>query len=350
MFACSASRSTALLVKRTPLSEAEIALLRRHCKRNRFAEVFAPDAPGNDLRHSIVLASEARTIAPSHPTDLTPPTDDRPFFFHTVPSRRLPAVLGDLKGLQKDNQALLVTVGLLVVSVVLAALFLLGPLALRRSPEAERGAPRLRPLAYFSAIGLGFVFVEVALVQHFVMFLGHPVYALSVVLVALLGWAGIGSLATARVTPERAALSAGRRAQLLVLALALTAAGLGPALDALVSLPLSARLGVSVLMIAPLGLLMGSQAPLGVKLLEGRAASLIPWCWGLNGVASVIATALGTLIALQFGFSALLLAAGLSYLFAAMSVPAPASASLSPAGEMPAQSESAYDALPLQDA
>ena len=323
LFACGHSRSTSLLIKRTPLSAPEIATLRAHCKAKRFYEVFAPDAPHTALRGRIATMPDVRAAAPDHPTDLTPPTDDRPFFFYTIPTRRLPAVLRDYKALQADNQGLLTLIGLLVVSVGVALIALLGPLLVSRVRvlrAADRG-PRLRLLAFFLCLGAGFVFIEVSLVQHFVMFLGHPVYALSTVLVALLLSTGIGSLLTARTGAPTARRVASRRALLLVVAVVVAALILGPLLRAAVSLPFAVRLIVTLLLLTPLGLLMGSQAPLGIRLAEARAPELIPWCWGLNGVASVVATATGTLLALHGGFSALLLAGGVVYLIAAAVVP-----------------------------
>lgn len=325
LFACGAARTTSLLVKRAPLTPEEIGQLRAHCKLNRFDEAFAPDQPKSELRRRIAAFADIDVAAPDPLTDLRAPTDDRPFFLYTIPPRRLLKVVSDLKGLQADHQGLLTLIGLLVVSVVLAAVFILGPLALKRRPAlahaSAKPAPRLRPLLFFWCLGVGFVLVEVALMQHFVRFLGHPVHALSTVLVALLLWAGIGSLLTARVDASLAELSARRRAQLLVAALSIYAAALGPLLESLVGLPFAARLALTLGMLAPVGLLMGSQAPLGVKLLAARSPELIPWCWGLNGVASVVATASGALLALHLGFSALLLAGGASYLLAAVAVP-----------------------------
>ncbi|MEO7327373.1 MAG: hypothetical protein ABI193_02260, partial [Minicystis sp.] len=182
LFSCGAARSTALLIKRTPLAPDEIATLRRHCKKNKFTEAFAPDEPRTELRRRLVTGMDPRRADPDHATDLRPPTDDRPFFFYTVPTSRFFKVIGDLSGLQTDNQGLLVLLGLLGVSVVLSLLFLLGPLLVRRAAlggGSSPPAPRARPLLFFACLGAGFVFVEVALVQHFVMFLGHPVYALS---------------------------------------------------------------------------------------------------------------------------------------------------------------------------
>ena len=157
--------------------------------------------------------------------------------------------------------------------------------------------------------------------QHLVMFLGHPVYALSAVLVVLLLSTGIGSLLTDRVSIADAARTASRRAEILVALLAVQAVALGPLLRVAVGLPFVARLLITVVLVAPLGLLMGAQAPLAIKIISERAPRLIPWCWGVNGLASVVATAAGTLLALHAGFSALLLAGGLAYLGAVVARP-----------------------------
>jgi hypothetical protein len=323
LFACGHKHSTSILLKATPLTDQEIHKLRRHCKRHRFYEVFAPDRASTKLRHRIARAVDVRKVAPNHPTDLSPPTDDRPFFFHTLPTRRLAEVLGDWNLMRSKHQGLLTLVGLLLVSTVMAVAFLLGPLLVRRVPIL--GAPdrwqRLRALAFFSCLGAGFVFVELALVQQLVMFLGHPVYALSTVLVALLLTTGIGSLFTATLDGPRARDAATRRAQLLVALLLGYAVGLAPALDHLVSLPFALRLALTMVMIAPLGLLMGSQMPLGIKLVARRAEALVPWCWGLNGAASVVATALATLVAMHIGFAALLLTGAAVYLLASVVIP-----------------------------
>jgi predicted membrane-bound spermidine synthase len=331
LYACSAGRSTALLVKRTKLTAAELALLRQNCLRNHFVEVFAPDDP-HGAEHARLVEMPAAEAAPDSASDVTPPTDDRPFFFYTLPPRRFIASLRDPATLAATHPAVLLLIGLAVVSSALAALALLVPLILApgrilRAPDARA---RGRALGFFLAVGAGFSFVELALVQHFVMFLGHPTYALSTVLVALLLWAGVGSVLTARVSNAAAALSASRRAQLLVLVLALSAVGLGPVLERADALPFAARLAATIVLVAPIGVLIGSQTPLGVKLVAARAPDLIPWCWGLAGLAAVVACGIAPLLALNFGFAAVLLAGGLCYLAAALAAPVAAPASSDP--------------------
>jgi predicted membrane-bound spermidine synthase len=209
------------------------------------------------------------------------------------------------------------------VSTAIALFFLLGPLLARRAPllRAPDRAERLRALLFFLCVGAGFVYVELALVQHFVMYLGHPIYALSTVLVALLLSTGAGSLLTARIGLERARKAARVRALVLAVALVLYSLLLGRVLGLAVSLPFALRLAVTLVLLAPLGLLLGSQTPLGVRITGARAAELVPWGWGLNGVASVVATAVGTLVAMHFGFRWLLVAGAGTYLLAALSVP-----------------------------
>jgi hypothetical protein len=310
LFACSYMRTTAVLIKASPFAPDQVAALRSHCRRHGFVEVLAPDHPLREPEGSGHL-------------DLTPTTDDRPFFFYTVPARRLPALLGNWKLLATENQGLATLLGLLVASSALAILFLLGPLLARRVPllRAPDRAQRLRALLFFACLGAGYVFVELALVQHFVMFLGHPVYALSAVLVVLLLATGVGALLTARFDGLAARIAAVRRARLLAAALAVYALGLGATLGAAVSLPFAVRIGLVVLLLAPLGLLMGSQMPLGVKLVAARCEDLVPWGWGLNGVASVVATALATGLAMHVGFSAVLGVGAASYLLGSFVVP-----------------------------
>ena len=147
------------------------------------------------------------------------------------------------------------------------------------------------------------------------------VYALSTVLVVLLLSTGIGSLLTDGIDIADAARAAARRAELLVVLLAAQAVALGPLLRWMVGLPFALRLAITLLLITPFGLLMGAQAPLAIRLVGAASPRLIPWCWGLNGLASVVATAAGTLLALHAGFSALLLAGAASYLVAIAATP-----------------------------
>jgi MFS family permease len=196
---------------------------------------------------------------------------------------------------------------------------------------ARRERPPLGSLGFFAAIGLGFLTLEIVLIQRFVLFLGFPTYALSVVLFALLLWTGGGSLLAGRVRNPRRALTLA-----LAVACALIAAsayGLHPLLEATIDLPFAVRVAMTVVMLAPVGLALGMAMPLGL----GRLAALHPrgvaWAWGVNGIASVVASAGAVAIAIVAGFPAATFVALACYLAAlahAALAPWPESADDSP--------------------
>lgn len=318
LFACGAARSTALLLKRAPLTAGEVDALRRHCKKNKFTEAFAPDEPGTERRRQIVDAA-----AGGSPLDLVPPTDDRPFFYFTIPPRSLPAALRDVKGLKEDGVGVLVAAALLAGSAALLLAFLLAPILGR--PASLLGAPdrgpRARALAFFLCAGAGFALLETALVQRAAALLGPPSAALSVALPVLLLSAGAGGVLTARTGVPVAARAVATRAQLLVVAAVAWAAALGPVLSWGFGLGLGGRLGLALAVLIPPGLLMGAIAPLGVRIVASRAPAILPWCWGLSALAGLVATAAGALLAPSFGYASLLLAGGLAYLLVALFTP-----------------------------
>jgi hypothetical protein len=186
---------------------------------------------------------------------------------------------------------LLIALGLLLV---LCALAFALPLALVRR---ERRPPA-SALSFFAAIGLGFLVLEVVLIQRLVLFLGFPTYALSVVLFALLLFTGLGSLLTTRqgLGGRRALTGALAAACVLIAAVAF---GLGPLLHALIELPFAARLMVAVAVLAPLGLTLGAAMPIGLRRVAAIWPAAVPWAWGINGVTSVLAVA----VAVTAGFT-----------------------------------------------
>jgi hypothetical protein len=198
----------------------------------------------------------------------------------------------------------------LAILAVLAAAGLVLPLALTRGANP----PRWTALVYFGAIGVGFLLVEIVLIQRFVLFLGFPTYALSVVLFSLLVWTGVGSLLSTRWRDPRRGLALGLTA--VVALLGLGAFGLQPLLRELVHLPLPVRAAVSVVLLAPIGIALGAPMPLGLRRLEGLHPSGVPFAWGVNGVTSVFASVLGVAVAIYAGFAATTLLAAAFYLLA----------------------------------
>jgi MFS family permease len=169
-------------------------------------------------------------------------------------------------------------------------------------------APPAHLLVYFGALGVGFMLVEIPTIQRLTVYLGRPVYSLAVVLFALLLFSGLGSFWVGRrreISPPRGLFSA-----LVVLAVfhALAAPWV---LDRTIGWPLAARMAMTVVLLAPLGFLMGMPFPAGVRIAGSQYPGVIPWLWGINGVTSVMGSALSVALAIHIGLQAtLLIAAG----------------------------------------
>ncbi len=202
----------------------------------------------------------------------------------------------------------LILAATLAQAAIVSTLLIVLPLAwIGRGEGAAPGTPgRGRVVVYFLALGLAFLFVEIAFIQRFVLFLGHPLYAISVVLAAFLVFAGLGSGYSARFAEHRAAAR--------IRPISLAAAGiilfagvylaLLPALFGwLMPEPDSVKIVVSVVLIAPLAFFMGMPFPLGLRRVADEAPRLVPWAWGVNGCASVLSAVLASLLATHVGFA-----------------------------------------------
>jgi len=254
-----------------------------------------------------LLADPAAAYA-AQSYDIVPPTDDRPFFFHFFRWGQTRAVLQQLGRvwLPWGGSGYLVLVALLLVATLTSGVLILLPLAFSGKSEGGSKGPRGRTLAYFGLLGLGFLFVEIPLMQRFILFLGQPVYAFAGVAASLLFFSGLGSLAAPR-------LSARRTLPFLAAAILLYPLGLSLLFDALLGAPLGLRLLATALTLAPLGFLMGIPFPAGLAWLQERAPGMIPWAWAVNGCLSVLASVLAAMIALSAGFSWVLAAGALAY-------------------------------------
>jgi MFS family permease len=252
--------------------------------------------------------------------DVSPCRDDRPFFFNYY------KYSGLFKGDRKTGQSWyhadfpighLVLLASMLQIVVLAVLLILLPVRrLHRLGTPAQG--KLRYLAYFSALGVGFMSIEIVMMQKLVLFLGHPTYALSVVLTVLLAATGLGSFLSARL-PIRP------RSFLFVLG-AIVATTVASLLAANHLMPLALgrslteRIGLAALVLTPLGVALGMAFPTGIRLVKDRAPALIPWCWAINGFTSVFASIFSIVLALEIGFSAVMVLAAAIYVLGILAV------------------------------
>jgi len=185
------------------------------------------------------------------------------------------------------------------------------PLALRAE---TRNAASIPKLLYFVAVGLGFILVEISFIQRFVLFLGHPTYALTVVVFLLLLSSGAGSLLSRRW------LKGSRRLPwilvLIVLVLGLLSLLLPKLLVSQVGLPFPIKIVISGALLIPAGLLMGSPFPIGLLRIAGRQTGMVEWAWAMNAGSTVLGSVTAIVIAIQFGLTATLLCGAAAYIAA----------------------------------
>ena len=302
------------LYKKSRFTDAEVGALEGFASWHEFTVLYSPATrPANDFTR-LIEAKHPESVWSSYPTNIAPPTDDSPFFFNSVRPSDLLHLSDKAPEWRKTNVGTLILFVLLVlVGILVLALVIVPLLVTRRAPSPGRGgaAPWL---AYFACLGAGFILVEVALVQRFILFLGPPVYALTVVLFTLLLFGGVGSGLSGRIARER---MRPRLGLILIAAGAgagLYALGLSPLVHALVHLGRPARIGLSIVLIAPLATLLGMPMPTGLRMLRDSAPALVPWAWGLNGAASVLGSVGALVIAILAGFDATLFAGAAFYL------------------------------------
>jgi hypothetical protein len=301
-----AGGTSTFLMKKSPFTADEITRLRDVVDNLGFTLLYAPgDVDPNNWFARFFTAPDRAQFYRDYPLDVTPTTDNRPFFFEYYGWSNF----GDFR----SGKVTLVI--LLVQALLLASGLILWPLwRFQRRGLATRGARRF--LVYFAALGIGFIFVEIGLMQRFILFLGHPVYSTSVVLFSILTFSGLGSFLSGRLlagkSPSPAAEAGGevdpRRVQrwiipLLGMLTVIYVFVLPPLFRWLLALDLTYRVGVSVLLLAPLGLLMGMPFPLGIRLVDRVNSTLVPWAWGVNGFGSVVGSILAVVIAQSYGFA-----------------------------------------------
>jgi hypothetical protein len=289
--------------------------------------LYLPLSPEKDWYgiRELLTTDELQGLLNAHPFLIGPATDDQPFFFHFLRGRLAEA---DIPGPKEDplqflrqwHEATLLLYMLIAVVSTLAAVFFFGPLLLvRRRSDVRAGAVTIVPLLlYFACLGYAFMMIEVPLLQRFVLLLGYPVYALAVVFALLLS-ACIGSLISVRLVGQA------RRSLHWVLAgivgLVLVYHWTLPALvEQFLGAPLPLRIVFTVVLLAPVGLLLGMPYPLGITVLREFGEGLVPWAWGLNGALSVVASVLAIFLGSRYGFSAALLTGGAAYGIALLAI------------------------------
>ncbi|MDH3495906.1 MAG: class I SAM-dependent methyltransferase [Gemmatimonadota bacterium] len=279
--------------------------------------VLEPPAVFEAAHAAATSAAAADAFADAYPLRVAPATDARPYPHHALGLGALARFIGPDRGalLPFAEWGVIALVATLAQCLVLAAVFVLLPVAVRGPPPGPGSFGVL--LAYFGAIGLGYLAAELAAIQQLTLLLGHPVYAASAVLTVLLVSSGLGAAWSDRLDWRPTALAFTLAAGLTLVALALLGV-----LHAMQGFPLALRALGATLLLAPLGVAMGMPFPLGLRALAGGDRPRVAWAWAINGFASVVAAPLAALVGLELGSPRVFALAALAYGVAGLAVPA----------------------------
>jgi spermidine synthase len=312
-------RAVVVIAKKTAFTPDEEKQVRKHLTSYPVLDaLYLPSVPGNNPFSQLIARNDAYAFARDYAYNVTPVDDNTPFFFFTLKLGELMHPQAWARAIDwKVNLGVAVLGAVLIISVLAVLAFLIVPLAV-----AGGGVQKISPLLYFVAVGLGYILVEIAFIQRFVLFLGHPTYALTVVVFLLLLSSGIGSLTSRKWLLQKSRLW-------LVLSLiagtiVLYVLILPGILNALVGLPFVAKLLVSAVLLVPLGFLMGMPFPTGLRALAGYRAefpsaeggSTVEWAWAMNAASSVLGSVLAMVLAIRFGMNVTLACGAAAYLLA----------------------------------
>jgi hypothetical protein len=305
----------AVLAKKTAFTPQEEAAVRAHFKQyDELDPIYLPsqaEAGQHNPFADLIASNDPYRFARSYAYNVAPVSDNAPFFFFTLKAGQILGPEGIRNGIDwKVNLGVLVLLLVLIISLVAVLGFLILPLAL----QTGRQSPL--PLLYFVAVGLGYILVEIAFIQRFVLFLGHPTYALTVVIFLLMLSSGAGSLFSRRWLPRTEL--AWMPLLLVIVALIANLFVLPRALPAWVGLGFGYRLAICGMLLIPLGFVMGMPFPTGLRALAGSVPDIsvgaaavgaagednaVEWAWAMNAAASVLGSVLAMVIAIQFGLT-----------------------------------------------
>ena len=325
--------TVSILAKKSPFSVDEIESVKKFCREKRFDLIYLPGVteqetniyvrlPSNEYSaafKSILDPETRKSFQRNYIFDISPVRDENPFFPYYLRLKNIKTVyrtMGEKWQYFIEEGYLLPVV--FIQALLLSIIFIFLPAVAKRRRDAQRKS-NYTALIYFALLGLGFMFVEITMIQKMILPLENPSYAVSVVFTSILISSGAGSLLSHRFSLLR------NRAMLFVISFLIIAYSLIiPAIsDAISPHALSVKIVMSFIALIPLGFLMGIPFPLGIKSLGAGNPSLIPWAWAVNGCFSVLSPILTIMLAIVIGFKAVLWMGGIAYLLAFFTFPSP---------------------------
>jgi spermidine synthase len=332
-------QTTTLLVKNGIFTPQELAHTDTFCRDRLFDLAYSHQLREdqanriNQLREPYfyqaskkIVSGKSKQLLESYKFDLEPASDDRPYFHHFFKWKSFfeALKLRHQGGMPLIEWGYIILVLTLLITTLLSAPLILLPLSFLTRETYEPGPPvsRWRVFSYFFGIGMAFLFIEIATIQKFTQFLHHPIYAISISLAAFLLFAGLGSFVSEKLATRYSRFTITRHAITLIALVSVSYLFLlEPIFNQLGHLAMVVKFVIVSLLILPLAFSMGMPFPMAISSLKQLSANQIPWAWGINGYASVISAGMATLIAIDLGFSAVILIAVTLYISALLAFP-----------------------------
>ncbi len=325
--------TSTLLIKRSPFTPLQIKRARDFCQERLFDFIWYPGIESGEVnRYSIlpepyyyqaaqgILSEKREDFYESYLFYVKPATDNSPYFFHFFKWRSLPHLLKTMGkqwipfiewGYIVLVATLLQAIGISIILIILPRFFL------KKVRNPARG--RLPIFSYFLSLGAGYMFVEISFIQKFTLFLSYPIYAVAVVIAGFLFFSGWGSYLSERIHIRGLSNVSLAVGAIIIISL-IYLFYLSRIFSLFISYRDAVKILLSLLFIAPLAFFMGMPFPLGLTRVSSKAASLVPWAWGINGCASVISTVLAIFLAMSIGFNLVIVIALSLYTLAAVSL------------------------------
>ncbi|MBI4008159.1 MAG: SAM-dependent methyltransferase [Planctomycetes bacterium] len=315
-----------LVIKSTPFDTGDILKMKSFCSSRLFDVIYYPgvteqevnlynilDKPSYYDYAKEILSSKRKDFYRSYIFNIMPATDDRPYFFHFFKWKSLPLLLRTMgrEWIPFVEWGYIILIATLIQAIIISTALILLPLMFL--PRLEKGNPpqaeRFSIFTYFTCLGLAFMFIEIALMQKFVFFLAHPIYATSVVISTFLLFAGLGAYAS------KLEIFAGQgRFKFVITAIIVLLLFYIISLDTVFKgigfISPWVKIIITIVMLAPVSFFMGMPFPIGLTKVSQSASSgpnFIPWAWGINGCASVLSPIIGLILAIHLGFDAVLI-------------------------------------------
>jgi len=315
-----------MFVKPSRWTPDELIKIRAFTNERKFDLVWAPDIHEDEINqynrlpepvyyqniHTLLEAGNRLAYYESYPFDIKPATDDKPFFFHFFKWEQTPEVLSTFGHIWQPfgGSGYLVTFALLILVVLFSLLLILLPLFFQHTNVDNKFSQlqRWKLLFYFAFLGIGFMFMEIPIIQRSILYLGHPIVAFTVVVFSILVFSSIGSSLVRHK---------GIQPIVFLLALVVLAFIYSPIqmrlINATLGWNLTYRILISVILIVPLAVTMGMPFPLGLIVIEKTGSDIVPWVWAVNGSTSVMASVLAAILVLTYGFSVVLFLGAVMY-------------------------------------